>query len=107
MILWSQSTKKITISCETLAYQWIFAEMFHSDEEFANPTCSSCITLVCVACAFDWHRFGKKKTGPKNDALRKVYLTWFLDSPMRSMFRETTPIYGSEELNEILLRLGR
>ena len=59
-------------SCETFAYQWIIAEVFHSDEEFANPICSSCITLVCVACVFDKHRFGNKKLVPQNDGLRNV-----------------------------------
>ena len=39
------------LSWETLVYQWIFAEVFHANEELANP--SSCITLVCVACLFD------------------------------------------------------
>ena len=60
------------LSCETLAYQWLIAEVFYSDEEFANPTCSSCITLVCVACVFDRHRFGNKKLVPQNDGLRNV-----------------------------------
>ena len=63
------------LSWEALVYQWIFAEVCHANEEFANATCSSCITLVCVACAFD-HDTGlvKKKADPKNDALRKVIL---------------------------------
>ena len=60
------------LSWETLAYNWIIAEVFHSDEEFANPTCSSCIKLVCVACVFDRHRFDNKKLVPQNDGLRNV-----------------------------------
>ena len=59
-------------SWETVAYQWIIAEVLHSNEEFANPTCSSCITLVFVACVFDRHRFGNKKLVPQNDCLRNV-----------------------------------
>ena len=42
---------------KALDYQLIIAEVFHSNEEFANS--SSCITLVCVACVIDRHRFGK------------------------------------------------
>ena len=60
----------MNLSWETFAYQWIIAEVFHSDEEFANP--SSCITLVCVACVFERHRFGYKKLVPQNDGLRNV-----------------------------------
>ena len=62
------------LSWETLAYQWIIAEVFYSDEEFANPTCGSCITLVYVACVFYTHRFGKKKNGFTNEALRTIPL---------------------------------
>ena len=53
---------EMILSRENLAYQWIVAEVFPKNEEFANPTCSSCITLVCVACVFDRHRLGKQKT---------------------------------------------
>ena len=61
------------LSWESLAYQWIIAEVFYSDEEFAKPTCNSCISLVCVACVSDRHRFGNKKLVPQNDGLRNVY----------------------------------
>ena len=62
------------ISCETLAYQWIIAEVFHSDEEFANTTCtcSSFVKLVCVANVFERHLFGNKKLVLQNDGLRNV-----------------------------------
>ena len=62
------------LSWETLSYQWIVAEVLHSNEEFANPTCSSCNTLVCVACVFDSNRFGGKKNVLQNDALSNVHL---------------------------------
>ena len=62
------------LSWETFVYQWIFAEVCHANEDFANPTCSSCITLVCEACVFDRHTFGENKLVPQNDALRKVHL---------------------------------
>lgn len=61
------------LSLETLDYQWIIAEVSHSDEEFAHSTCSSCITLVCVACVFDIHRFGENKLVSQNDILRSVH----------------------------------
>ena len=60
------------LSWKTFAYQWIIAEVFYSDGEFAKPTCNSCITLVCMACVFDRHRFGNKKLVPQNDGLRNV-----------------------------------
>ena len=65
--------QEMILSWETLAYQWIIAEVFYSDEEFAKPTCNSCITLVCVACVFDRHRFRNKKLVPQNDGLKNVF----------------------------------
>ena len=41
----------MSISWETLAYQCIIEEVFHSDEEFDNPL--SRIAFICVACEFD------------------------------------------------------
>ena len=88
------------LSWKTLAYQWIIAEVFYSDEEFVNPTCNYCITLVCVACVFDRHRFGNKKLVPQNDGLRNVNCQYLiLRHPRVFVFRETTTcIYGIEEL---------
>ena len=60
------------LSWNPLAYQWIIPEVFHSDEEFANP--SSCITLVCVACMFDRHLFGKQKLAHKMKLSEKIHL---------------------------------
>ena len=60
------------LSWETLAYNCIIAEVFHSDEEFANPIIL--IGWFCVACVFDRHRFGEKKLVSQNDALRNVHL---------------------------------
>ena len=61
------------LSWETLVYQWIIAEVFHSDEEFAKPTCSSCISFICVDCVFDRHNFVKKICS-QNVALRNVHV---------------------------------
>ena len=65
---------EIILTWKALSYPWIIAEMFHINEELeiANP--SSCMTLVCVACVFDRHRFGKNKQVPQNDALRKIHV---------------------------------
>ena len=83
------------LSCETLAYQWIIAEVFHSDEVFANPTCISCITLVWVLIDTDL----LKKLVLQNDALRNVYFIWFLNPFTRSVFRETILFNWIEEFN--------
>ena len=77
--------KEMILSWETFGYQWIIAEVFHSDEEFANLPYSF-VWLVCLI-----------NTGlvKKNDALRNIHLISFCDSSTRSFFRETT-IYGIE-----------
>ena len=80
----------MNLSWETLAYQWIIADVFHSNETFAKPTCISSITLVYVVCVFERHRFSEKKLVLQNDALRNVHLIWFCDTSTRSVFRETT-----------------
>ena len=64
----------MNLSWETLAYQWIIAEVCHANEEFSNPTCSSSITLDCVACVFDRHRFEENKLVSQNNALRQNHL---------------------------------
>ena len=65
----------MNISWETLVYQWIFAEVCHANEEFANPIqCSSCITWFVWLVSLIDTGLVKKKAGPKNDTLRKVYL---------------------------------
>ena len=79
------------LSWESLAYQWIIAEVFHSDEEFANPSCSSCIRLVCLIDT----GLVKKELVSQNDAgAKKCLFDLICNSSMRSIFRETTPIYG-------------
>ena len=81
-ILWTQNTRK-WFSPGKLAYNWIIAEVFHSDEEFANPKCSSCVRLVlCGLCAC-LIEIGlvKKKLVSQNDALRNVHLIWFATHP--------------------------
>ena len=62
------------LSWEAFAYQWIIAEVCHSDAEFAKPTCTSCISLICVACVLDRYHFLNIKICSQNDPLRNVHV---------------------------------
>ena len=81
---------EMILSWETLAYNWIIAEVFHSDEEFDNPTCSWFVWLMCLIDT----GLVKKKTGFTKWCPKKCSFDLICNSSMRSVFRETTPIYG-------------
>ena len=91
MFLWEQSKRKWFSPGKLSLIHGLLRNCFILNEELkiANP--SSCITLVCVACVFDRHRFGKNKQVPQNDALRKIHLIWFSDSSMCSVFLKQLP----------------